>query len=112
MKAMCPGYITTKILATLEESCPSTKLPQSYCADNREEGRFVFMITHTHTQIYYYYLLLLFISLVTLLTVQFIFQLLFHGNYYLYYCYYYYFYLNLLSLLSLLLMDYHYYHYY
>ena len=63
MKAMCPGYITTKILATLEESCPSTKLPQSYCADNREEGRFVFMITHTHTHkytiiIYYYYYLL------------------------------------------------------
>ena len=95
MKAMCPGYITIKILEALEKSCPSKKLPQSYCADNREEGRFVFMITHT--QIYHYYLLLLFISLVILLTVQFIFQLLCHGNYYLYYCYYYYFYLNLLS---------------
>ena len=50
--------------------------------------------------------------LVTLLTVQFIFQLLFHRSYYFYYCYYYYFHLNLLSLLSLLIIDHHYYLYY
>ena len=81
------------------------------CGKNpsRESG---YMGLHENIHFYHYYLVLSFITSVTLLTVQFIFQLLFHRNYYFCYCYYYYSYLNLLSLLSLLLMDDHYYHYY
>ena len=70
---------------------------------------FLVVISHYYQYFnYHYYLLLSFISLITLLTVQFIFQSLFHRNYCLYHCCYYYFYRQLLSLLSLLLIDYRY----